>query len=132
MGDEEPMSAPFPINPEEIQRERDADADKMTRTGVKMMFIRHAQRMDRVFSGWEKKAFTGPPAMNNPIGRYTPYDLNMPLSLPIPRMRDPNASKNDSPITEIGHATAQMIGRGLKLSRNVPNAIYTSPALRCV
>ncbi len=95
-----------------------------TRTGRRVFLMRHAERIDRVFPGWIKLAFTDGK-------KYRPYDLNQPLSLPK-RKDGPEVYLSDSPITEMGYVTAQMVGRGLRVKKVFFSAIYTSPALRCI
>jgi ubiquitin-associated SH3 domain-containing protein len=80
--------------------------------------------MDRIFPGWTRLAFTD-------LGKYRPYDLNQPLTLPK-RSGGPAHFHNDTPITEMGYVSSQMIGRGMRLNRVNVATIYCSPALRCV
>ncbi|KRX59244.1 Protein UBASH3A -like protein [Trichinella sp. T9] len=86
--------------------------------------IRHGERMDRVFPGWLRLGFTD-------LGAYRPYDLNMPLRA-VKRENGWKDFYNDPPITEIGYATSQMIGRGMKLSGIGFDMVYCSPALRSI
>ncbi len=95
-----------------------------TGTGRKVFVMRHAERLDRIFPGWSKFAC-------NDQGKYRPYDLNQPLSVPK-RPGGFGDYFNDSPITEIGYVSAQMIGRAMRVTRSKPTAIYASAALRCV
>lgn len=92
-------------------------------TGRRLFVVRHAECLDKIFPGWLRLAYTE--------GIYKPYDLNQPVKLPK-RINTPADFENDSPITEIGQITSQMIGRALKLSHNEPMVVYSSPALRCV
>ncbi|KAF8368751.1 hypothetical protein PRIPAC_86580 [Pristionchus pacificus] len=87
-----------------------------------MIVMRHSERVDDVFNGWTKKAIKD--------GVYSPYDLNMPPSLPIKRPIE-NYSL-DTPITVNGQVLAKMIGRGLFVLKKVPDVIYCSPSLRCL
>lgn len=87
-----------------------------------VLVMRHGERVDRVFSGWIKKAFDAQ-------GHYLPYDLNLPASLP---RREPTKFRNDGPITEVGVGVAKLVGRGLRLSGLKLGAVYASPSLRCV
>ncbi len=90
----------------------------------KVFVMRHAERLDRIFPGWQKLAF-------NEYGKYHPYDLNQPLSMPR-RSGGLQDFHNDSPITEMGYVSSQMIGRAMRVSHCHPSVIYASPALRCI
>ncbi|GMT10676.1 hypothetical protein PFISCL1PPCAC_1973 [Pristionchus fissidentatus] len=87
-----------------------------------MIVMRHSERVDDIFNGWTKKALKD--------GVYSPYDLNMPPSLPINRPID--CYSLDTPITVNGRVLAQMVGRGLFVMKKVPDVIYCSPSLRCL
>ena len=93
-------------------------------TGRRVYFMRHAERMDRIFPGYLKLAYTD-------TGRWRPYDLNMPLRA-ISRKGGANDFYNDTMITEMGHVSSQMIGRAMNTNKIYFNAIYCSPALRCI
>uniref|UniRef100_A0A915EPD3 Uncharacterized protein n=1 Tax=Ditylenchus dipsaci TaxID=166011 RepID=A0A915EPD3_9BILA len=68
----------------------------------------------------------------NDAGDYQPNDLNLPAML----WARPEGAKgyiNDSPITEVGATSCQILGRGLRKSPVWPlQRIYCSPALRSV
>ncbi|KRZ15412.1 Protein UBASH3A -like protein [Trichinella zimbabwensis] len=93
-------------------------------TGRIIFLARHGEQMDNVFPNWVNESFTN-------FGLYKPTDLNMPLSL-VPRQNGPTDFLDDPPLTEMGYVTSQMIGRGAKLSKVHFDAIYSSPALRCI
>ncbi|KRZ56627.1 Protein UBASH3A -like protein [Trichinella nativa] len=93
-------------------------------SGRRIFLVRHGERMDRVFPGWLRLGFTD-------LGAYRPYDLNMPLRA-VKRENGWKDFYNDPPITEIGYATSQMIGRGMKLSGIGFDMVYCSPALRSI
>src|SRR4051794_23535229 len=64
-------------------------------------------------------------------GTYKPFDLNMPLDMTKPAA-GPDHLAQDTPITEIGAMTAQMIGRQLAKDKFFITHIYVPPAFRCV
>ncbi|OUC45449.1 hypothetical protein D917_08436, partial [Trichinella nativa] len=45
-------------------------------TGRRVILLRNAERMDRIFPEWVDMAF-------NEQGKYRPYDLNQPLQIPF-------------------------------------------------
>ncbi|VDO87743.1 unnamed protein product [Heligmosomoides polygyrus] len=85
-----------------------------------IMVLRCSERVDEFFPDWISKTDHG----------YKPYDLNMPMHLPIDR--PPRDYKGDAPITNTGDVLARMIGRGMFSTAYVPDIIYSSPALRCL
>ncbi|OUC45414.1 phosphoglycerate mutase family protein, partial [Trichinella nativa] len=93
-------------------------------TGRIIFLARHGEQMNNVFPNWVHETFSN-------FGLYKPTDLNMPLSL-VPRQNGPVDFLDDPPLTEMGYVTSQMIGRGAKLSNVRFDAIYCSPALRCI
>ncbi|KRZ96884.1 Protein UBASH3A -like protein [Trichinella sp. T8] len=93
-------------------------------TGRIIFLARHGEQMNNVFPNWVHETFSN-------FGLYKPNDLNMPLSL-VPRQNGPVDFLDDPPLTEMGYVTSQMIGRGAKLSNVHFDAIYCSPALRCI
>uniref|UniRef100_A0A915K475 Protein UBASH3A-like protein n=1 Tax=Romanomermis culicivorax TaxID=13658 RepID=A0A915K475_ROMCU len=96
------------------------------KTGKRAFIMRHGERMDRLFPEWLTMAITDQ-------GTYMPYDMNMPLVM-IDRssMGGWNAYEYDSPVTEMGNLSGQMIGRGLKSCGIDIKSLYCSPSLRCV
>ncbi|TKR59795.1 hypothetical protein L596_029415 [Steinernema carpocapsae] len=58
-------------------------------------------------------------------------DLNQPVKIPV-RSGGADAFLNDSPLTQVGSFSAQLIGRGLKMRQLTFHTVYCSPALRCV
>uniref|UniRef100_A0A914XIH5 Phosphoglycerate mutase n=1 Tax=Plectus sambesii TaxID=2011161 RepID=A0A914XIH5_9BILA len=99
-----------------------AQASKATqRPFRKVLMMRHGEPLDAAFPGWTRLALLG--------DKYRPYDLNMPLSIPL---RSLVAHADDAPLTEMGRLTAQMVGRGLRLARLEPTMIISAPELRCV
>ncbi|EGT40867.1 hypothetical protein CAEBREN_14631 [Caenorhabditis brenneri] len=87
-----------------------------------MMVMRHSERVDDCFPGWIEKC--------NKDGKYEPFDLNMPSRLPIQRpLKD---YVRDTCLTRSGVVLAQMMGRGLLMTDNTPDVIYSSPSLRCI
>ncbi|CAI2332350.1 unnamed protein product [Caenorhabditis sp. 36 PRJEB53466] len=87
-----------------------------------LMVMRHSERLDDCCSGWIEKC--------NKEGKYEPFDLNMPSRLPIARpLKD---FTRDTCLTRSGVVLSQMVGRGLLLTDNTPDLIYSSPSLRCI
>lgn len=87
--------------------------------------MRNGERVDRVFPDWLQVNI-------NDAGEYIPNDLNLPPFL-YERPEGSSGYFNDAPLTEIGTATCQIIGRSLKFSPLWPiTRIYCSPALRSV
>ncbi|KRY12699.1 Protein UBASH3A -like protein [Trichinella patagoniensis] len=93
-------------------------------TGRRVMLMRNAERIDRIFPEWVDVSF-------NDEGKYKPYDLNQPLKIPE-RHDGYEAYRIDSPITELGNITAVMLGRAMKLGKHLPHRIVVSPAFRCI
>ncbi|KRZ17637.1 Protein UBASH3A -like protein [Trichinella zimbabwensis] len=93
-------------------------------TGRRVMLMRNAERIDRIFPEWVDVSF-------NDEGKYKPYDLNQPLKIPE-RHDGYEAYRVDSPITELGNITAVMLGRAMKLGKHLPYKIVVSPAFRCI
>ncbi|RCN33963.1 hypothetical protein ANCCAN_20198 [Ancylostoma caninum] len=85
-----------------------------------MMVMRHTERLDDFFPDWITRCEKG----------YRPYDLNMPMMLPIKRSLQ--AYQGDPPITNTGDILARIIARGMFSGGYVPDIIYASPALRCI
>ncbi|CAJ0572098.1 unnamed protein product, partial [Mesorhabditis spiculigera] len=84
---------------------------------IDIVTITHAERMDTVFPAWLRLAYRGGGEL------YTPWDLNMPASIP----RRPVAHyRGDPPITVHGATTAGLLGCGLRKSDITPTM------LRCV
>ncbi|KAK0423420.1 hypothetical protein QR680_008135 [Steinernema hermaphroditum] len=90
-----------------------------------MMFVRNAERVDRVFPEWIHQNFTD-------TGEYYPDDLNLPPRI-FTRPEGPGGYIDDSPITEIGALNSEMIGKALRRHEVWPlTSIICSPSLRCV
>ncbi|KRZ91955.1 Uncharacterized protein T08_1779 [Trichinella sp. T8] len=98
--------------------------EKVKLTGRRVILIRNAERVDRIFPDWMNMAFDA-------NGKYQPYDLNQPLSLPN-RTGSFHQFRYDAPITELGCVVSMMIGRALKFNNQHPQKVFTSPALRCI
>ncbi len=112
----------------------------------RVLVMRHAERMDDLFPDWITQCHAS--------GHYRPHDLNQvsqlgkckgllqPMKLPV--KREPFDYEFDTPITEMGNVTAQMIGRALLARHMRPgkevvvvqglNCLQTScsPRRRCV
>uniref|UniRef100_A0AC34G5W0 Uncharacterized protein n=1 Tax=Panagrolaimus sp. ES5 TaxID=591445 RepID=A0AC34G5W0_9BILA len=87
--------------------------------------IRNGERIDRVFPEWLNLNFTD-------SGKYLPTDLNQPIEM-LQRSGGIGDYLDDSPITEIGGLTSQILGRSFRLHDIWPiQKIYSSPSLRCV
>ncbi|KAH7720111.1 ubiquitin associated and SH3 domain-containing protein B [Aphelenchoides avenae] len=84
--------------------------------------VSHSETMAEIFPDWFRGAYTDD-------GRYRPYDLNMPTTLPA---RSAATYEVDTPITEHGKTLAMITGLGLKLAKIKPTVIYTAPEMRCV
>ncbi|OUC41671.1 hypothetical protein D917_10755, partial [Trichinella nativa] len=82
--------------------------EKVKLTGRRVILIRNAERVDRIFPDWMNMAFDA-------NGKYQPYDLNQPLSLPN-RTGSFHQFRYDAPITELGCVVSMMIGRALKFN----------------
>ncbi|KAL1284378.1 Ubiquitin-associated and SH3 domain-containing protein [Trichinella pseudospiralis] len=78
-------------------------------TGRRVILLRNAERMDRIFPEWVDMAF-------NEQGKYRPYDLNQPLQIPF-RSGDYLDYRYDSPITEL----VKFVNVATKRLRNVIN-----------
>ncbi len=65
------------------------------------------------------------------MGEYKPFDLNMPLTLPV-RSNLHRAMQSDPPLTEVGFVTSQMVGRAFSLTGVKIAHVFSSPALRCL
>ncbi|KRY65009.1 Protein UBASH3A -like protein, partial [Trichinella pseudospiralis] len=113
-----------PEGQSEVKGDKIQEKEVVELSGRRIFLVRHGERMDRVFPGWLRLGFTD-------LGAYRPYDLNMPLRA-VKRENGYKDFHNDPPITEIGYATSQMIGRGMKLSGIQFDTVYCSPALRSI
>lgn len=89
----------------------------------RLIMVRHAERMERVFPAWLRLATTG--------DRYTPYNLGQPRSVPI-RSGGMDAFHDDPSITRFGGITAELIGREIAAMKFPITGVYSSPALRCI
>jgi len=90
-----------------------------------VVLIRNGERCDRVFPEWLNVNV-------NDAGDYQPNDLNLPSML-YARPEGTKGYIDDSPITEIGATSCQIIGRVIRKSPVWPlQRIYCSPALRSV
>ncbi|KFD48766.1 phosphoglycerate mutase family protein [Trichuris suis] len=98
--------------------------DKANLSGRRVFLMRNAERLDRIFPEWLDMSI-------NEQGKFRPYDLNQPVSLPK-RTGGYQCYRNDTPISELGNVTGMMIGRGMKMNRQEPYKIYVSPAFRCI
>ncbi|KAF8356539.1 hypothetical protein PRIPAC_91534, partial [Pristionchus pacificus] len=87
------------------------------------LFVSHGESVEEAFPAWLRLAYLGGGS------GYRPYDLNMPLTIP----RRPHSHyEGDSPLTEHGKVTAELIGHGMRLEKLHPVRIYSSPDLRSV
>ncbi|VDP09029.1 unnamed protein product [Soboliphyme baturini] len=123
-----PLSAVEEMQHAELMKKASKVVRKLTSrapgSGRKVFLARHGERIDEVFPGWERTSFTD-------FWDYKPSDLNMPMTLPS-RINGPRDFINDPPLTEFGYVTAQMIGRGARLSEIIFHYVYCSPAFRCI
>ncbi|GMR41468.1 hypothetical protein PMAYCL1PPCAC_11663, partial [Pristionchus mayeri] len=87
------------------------------------LFVSHGECLDEAFPAWLRLAYLGGGS------GYRPYDLNMPLTIP----RRPHSHyEGDSPLTEHGKVTAELVGHGMRLEKLHPVRIFSSPDLRSV
>ncbi len=90
----------------------------------RIYLMRSAERIDDLYDNWVK--------LSHPDSEeYHPFDLNMGTTLPK-REGAPKVFNDDPPITELGFAAAQLVGRGIRLSKINFSGVYVSPALRCI
>lgn len=89
----------------------------------RLIVMRHAERLDRVFPTWQRLAFVG--------REYRPYDVNQPLRVPK-RFGGADAFTDDPPISLLGRQTAELTAQGIRNAQVVIKAVFCSPALRCV
>lgn len=88
-----------------------------------LIFIRHGERMDRVFPSWLHLA--------NNSGDYRPYNKNQPKVLPK-RQGGLDSFLYDPPITRRGQADSLACGKSIDQAKVQPSFIYCSPSLRCI
>ncbi|GMT19956.1 hypothetical protein PFISCL1PPCAC_11253, partial [Pristionchus fissidentatus] len=87
------------------------------------LFVSHGECMEDAFPAWLRLAYLGGGS------GYRPYDLNMPLTIP---KRPHSHYEGDSPLTEHGKVTSELVGHGMRLEKLHPVRIYSSPDLRSV
>ena len=91
---------------------------------MRFLIIRHGERVDRFFgANWYKLAF-------DENEQYRPYHRNFPSSLPYRSNKYFWAL--DTPLTSMGLALAEKLGRTLDKKKLRPNYVYSSPAIRCI
>uniref|UniRef100_A0A7E4V1V7 Phosphoglycerate mutase family protein n=1 Tax=Panagrellus redivivus TaxID=6233 RepID=A0A7E4V1V7_PANRE len=88
----------------------------------RIYLVRNAESCDRLCQAWRHKAFRD-------HGIYRLVDLNQPVKI---YDRPADAFKNDSPVTQVGSLSAQLVGRGMCMRSCGVHTVYSSPALRCV
>lgn len=91
--------------------------------GRRLFFMTHGEQTDKIFPKWTKHAYSK-------SGRYKPDNLNMQGKLP--KRVNFKDFANDSPLTEIGYLSSQMVGRNMRMAHQTVKVIYTSPALICL
>lgn len=89
----------------------------------KLFVMRHGERIDFTFGDWTSHSF-------DKVHGYIQKDLNMPESLPQRASIDDWI--NDSPLTNIGLHQARLNGEYMKRSKVYIDAVYASPAFRCI
>jgi hypothetical protein len=106
---------------QETQNETYSETNKRDQSKRLLIFIRHAERMDRIFPSWLNLASVS--------SEYRPYDKNQPRK--IPQRKSPmEAYLNDPPLTRQGQITSVQIGKSIEDAKIQPAFIYCSPALR--
>lgn len=94
----------------------------------KILVVRHGERCDYYFKKrgvqWLEQAFDSK-------GRYRRFDPQLPESLPE-RRNGVQQYYDDSPITQNGYSLAVKSGENLHKNGIKVNAIYASPAFRCI
>ncbi|GMS90014.1 hypothetical protein PENTCL1PPCAC_12189, partial [Pristionchus entomophagus] len=90
---------------------------------IAALFVSHGECMEEAFPAWLRLAYLGGGS------GYRSYDLNMPLTIP---KRPHSHYEGDSPLTEHGKVTSELLGHGMRLEKLHPVRIYSSPDLRCV
>uniref|UniRef100_A0A8C4Q8G8 Ubiquitin associated and SH3 domain containing B n=1 Tax=Eptatretus burgeri TaxID=7764 RepID=A0A8C4Q8G8_EPTBU len=87
--------------------------------------IRHGERVDVTFGRhWLARNLDS-------NGTYIPKDLNLPPFLPV-RPAGHRAQQLDPPLTRVGQLQAQLTGEAMRDKRVPVDAVFCSPALRCV
>uniref|UniRef100_A0A336MHS4 CSON000130 protein n=1 Tax=Culicoides sonorensis TaxID=179676 RepID=A0A336MHS4_CULSO len=95
--------------------------DKISR---KIYLLRHAERVDFIMPQWYNTCFDAE-------GNYLRKDLNMPKSIP-PRKDGPRGWIKDTPLSNVGVCQARLIGDSMKDKNITIDAVYVSPAFRCI
>lgn len=94
----------------------------------KLLVVRHGERCDYYFKkrgvNWVEKAFDS-------LGRYNRFDSQLPETVPV-RAGGFKEYKEDTPITTNGYSLAVKTGENLAKSGVTVDAVYSSPALRCI
>ena len=91
---------------------------------LRFIVIRHGERVDVMFgAGWTQRAF-------DQVGKYYPFDANMPPSLP-PR-RNWLDYDVDTPLTTKGLAQSWNVGNVLAQFNLPVTTCYSSPAFRSI
>ncbi|XP_063703820.1 ecdysteroid-phosphate phosphatase-like [Culicoides brevitarsis] len=90
----------------------------------KIFLLRHAERVDFIMPQWYNTCFDGD-------GKYLRRDLNMPKSVPA-RKEGPRGWIKDTPLTNVGLLQAALIGESMREKEVKIDAVYVSPAFRCV
>ncbi|CAJ0920602.1 unnamed protein product, partial [Mesorhabditis belari] len=108
-------------NLERMARQTAATRNRVLHYPNTMFVMRHSERMDDMFHDWTKY-------FNDDTKPYTPFDLNMPPTLPVNRPVD--HYRLDPMLTRTGGVIAQLCGRAFLYRGYTPDVIYSSPALR--
>ncbi|KAI6220865.1 hypothetical protein M3Y99_01590300 [Aphelenchoides fujianensis] len=82
-----------------------------------VVFVRHAERVDRVFPAWLTLAHSN--------GAYRPYDTNLPRRLPN-RRGGLGAFANDPPLTRLGQTLAVLCGKSMAMVQFRPTCLETA------
>uniref|UniRef100_A0A914P622 Uncharacterized protein n=1 Tax=Panagrolaimus davidi TaxID=227884 RepID=A0A914P622_9BILA len=89
----------------------------------RIYLIRNGETCDRIGPAWMAKVFRNPEI-------YRVIDLNQPVKI---LDRSPSdLYRNDSPLTQVGSISSQLLGRGMALKSAYVHTVYSSPALRCI
>uniref|UniRef100_A0A914YMP2 Uncharacterized protein n=1 Tax=Panagrolaimus superbus TaxID=310955 RepID=A0A914YMP2_9BILA len=89
----------------------------------RIYLIRNGESCDRLCPEWRHKVFRDD-------GIYRCIDLNQPSKI-IARS-SPDLFRNDTPLTQIGSVSSQLLGRGMLMKSAGVHTIYSSPAFRCI
>ena len=88
----------------------------------RIYLTRNGESCDHLGPAWRHKAFPEQ-------GQYRIVDLNQPVKIID---RAPDAYKNDSPLTQVGSVSSQLLGRGMSQRNAGVHTVFSSPTLRCI